>query len=529
MVQASAALWREPAASLYPRPVHRRLWITSSIALALACNSPSEGDDEVGDTSETDESASESSESASTSSDTSSDEGTIPEDAAWVEVELGAAVNEVDERYLSYALDTDKVVYQQFDFERPRLLALTAELSPALLRIGGTRADQVYYDMSDTPLAEAPSGYERVMDRATWDAACDFAEALGVEMLFTINAGPGPRDDQGQWIDAQARELIEYTIARDCPVTVWEFGNEIGAFGLEHNYPLDGEQYAADFAVFAALVDEIDPDARTAGPASMYWPLEGEIFVPIIEPLLAMQGELVDIATWHYYPQQSSSCPVATRGVDKPLFPLGWLDTIETWAAEVEGYRATHAPNAEVWLGETGHAQCGGEPGISNTFASNFWWLDQLGRMALRDQPLAIRQALSGGAYNLIEDSMLEPAPDYYASVLWKRHMGPEVLAVQLQNAPEGLLAYAHCDVASDGAVVVLVINYDASASVPVAFLDGTLEFEAGITDVAQPIVLVALEAALEEHVEDGALVALPQGAQARRSRSRRGRGNGRR
>jgi heparanase 1 len=303
--------------------------------------------------------------------------------------------------------------------------------------------------------------------------------------MFTINAGPGPRDSEQQWQDMQARELIEYTVARDCPVSVWEFGNEIGAFGLEHNYPLDGQQYATDFALFAAMVDELDPDASRAGPASMYWPLEGEIFVPILEPLLAMQGPLVDIATWHYYPQQSGSCPVATRAVDKPILPLGWLDTIDDWAAEVEGYRDMHAPQTTIWLGETGHAQCGGEPGISDTFASSFWWLDQLGRMALRDQPLMIRQALSGGSYNLIQDSMLAPAPDYYASVLWKRHMGTKALAVQLQNAPDSLHAYAHCDVAGSGALVVLLINYAAAdaadASLPVAFLDGTLEFEAAL------------------------------------------------
>jgi heparanase 1 len=404
----------------------------------------------------------------------------IPEHAAWVSVDQGTPRAEVDPRYLSYALDTDKVVHQGFDFDRPRLLALTAELSPALLRIGGTKADIVYYDLSDTPVVTPPAHYADVLNRDTWDAACDFAEALGVEILFTINAGKGPRGIEGEWLDDQARQLIEYTVARDCPVSVWELGNEIGAFGLEHGFMLSASEYTADFIVFDTLVDELDPEARNAGPASMYWPVEGEIFVPIIPGLVADAGSLLDILTWHYYPQQSKSCQTASRLIDQPIPPLFWLDAVDTWSAEVEGYRDQGAPMAEVWLGETGHAQCGGEPGISNTFASSFWWLDQLGRVAKRGtQPIMIRQALSGGAYNLITDLELEPAPDYYASVLWKRHMGAKVLDVQLDAAPETLYAYAHCDVAKAGSIAVLLINFSEQDSIPVAFLDGSPEFEA--------------------------------------------------
>ncbi|HLT35830.1 MAG TPA: hypothetical protein VK034_06080, partial [Enhygromyxa sp.] len=409
----------------------------------------------------------------------------IPEDAVWIRVDLATKIAEVDERFLSYALDTDKVVSQNFDFDRPRLLNLAAELSPALLRIGGTKADRVYYDMSDTPTAEAPPPFVDVLDRATWDAACDFAEALDVELLFTVNAGPGPRDADGLWTDAQARELIEYTVARGCPVTVWEFGNEIGAFGLEHDLQIDGTEYAADFTLFESVVAELDPAARTAAPAVAYWPLEGEVPNKILPDFAATAGDLVDIVTWHYYPQQSTSCPIGSRKIDEAVPPLDWLATIDGWAAEVEGLRDLDAPQAAVWLGETGHAQCGGEPGVSNTFASSFWWLDQLGRVAARGQPLVVRQALSGGAYNLVEDLELAPAPDYYASVLWKRHMGATVLAATVEDGPGTIRAYAHCDAASAG-VAILVINYAGDASETIAFLDGDQPFEAAIVTATE-------------------------------------------
>jgi heparanase 1 len=450
--------------------------------LLAGCNDPESNNDDVSSTSSESESGPGSTE---TETETETETGEeIPEDAVWIRVELTTALAVVDERFLSYTLDTDKVVSQGFDFDRPRLLNLAAELSPAMLRIGGTKADRVYYDMSDTPLSQAPDPYVDVMNRTTWDAACDFVEALDGEMLFTVNAGPGPRDQNGLWTDAQARELIEYTVARDCPVVVWEFGNEIGSFGLEHGLQLDGTEYAADFTLFDSAVEDVHPDASSAAPAVAYWPIEGEVPNKILPDFVANAGDLVDIVTWHYYPQQSTACPIGSRKVNEPIVPLDWLDTIEGWAAEVEGLRDADAPAAAVWLGETGHAQCGGEPGISDSFASSFWWLDQLGRIAVRGQPIVMRQALSGGAYNLVEDLSLTPAPDYYASVLWKRHMGATVLATTV-DGPNTIHAYAHCDVATPG-VSILAINYAEDTSETLAFLDGSVAFEAAIVTATE-------------------------------------------
>lgn len=481
----------------------RNAWLLLALA---SCRDPSIASDHGSSTTEESESG--------TPSETTGETGDeIPEDAVRIRVDLETKLASVDERFLSYTLDTDKVVAQGFDFDRPRLLNLAAELSPALLRIGGTKADRVYYDMSDTPLSQPPAPFVDVMNRATWDSACDFAEALDVEMLFTINAGPGPRDAEGLWSDAQAHELLEYTVARSCPVAVWEFGNEIGAFGLEHGLQIDGTEYADDFTLFESVVAELDPSAQVAAPAVAYWPVEGEVPKKILPDFVANAGDKVDIVTWHYYPQQSSSCPIGSRKINQPVPPLDWLETVEGWAAEVEGLRDDQAPRAAVWLGETGHAQCGGEPGISNTFASSFWWLDQLGRMAVRGQPIVMRQALAGGAYNLVEDLSLTPTPDYYASVLWKRHMGATVLAASVEDGPSTIRAYAHCDVATAG-VSILVINYAEDASETIAFLSGSEVFEAAIvsaTEVTATSVLLngePLEADADGHVPTPTIVA---------------------
>ena len=125
----------------------------------------------------------------------------------------------------------------------------------------------------------------------------------------------------------------------------------------------------------------------------------------------------------------------------------------------MEGFAAAHSPSAEVWLGETGHAQCGGEPGVSDRYITGFWWLDELGQMAARGQQITMRQALIGGSYTLLRPDGLVPTPDFFNSVLWQRLMGDTVL--QTTSSDPMLRAYAHCTRGQAGAVTLLLLNLD--------------------------------------------------------------------
>ena len=119
-----------------------------------------------------------------------------------------------------------------------------------------------------------------------------------------------------------------------------------------------------------------------------------------------------------------------------------------------------------VWLGETGSAQVGGEPEVSGRWATALWWLDQLGALALVGHRVQCRQTLSGSDYGLIDagGGRLTGTPDYWASVLWKRLMGPQVLAVSAPGAPDTLRLYCHrpprgLGGASSTSVVFLALN----------------------------------------------------------------------
>ena len=119
-----------------------------------------------------------------------------------------------------------------------------------------------------------------------------------------------------------------------------------------------------------------------------------------------------------------------------------------------------------IWLGESGHAQCGGQPDSSDRFEGTFWWLDQLGAMARRGHQVVVRQTLSGSNYGLIDDVTLEPRPDYWASVLWRRLMDVRALDVIRDEVEPSVRTYAHCTRDRPGAVTVLAINLDPERSV---------------------------------------------------------------
>lgn len=395
--------------------------------------------------------------------------------SATTAIDGSVRLHTVDERMLSFAVDASQVAGTEFwaedgaedpevyiepyDFDRPALRPLVSALAPALLRVGGTDADHLWYDLSGGPV-EPPEGYRGVIDAPTWESLARFASDTGTELFFTLNAGPSARDEAGVWVGNNAAELMAHAADRGDPVAAWELGNELNAFPLEFGFVLPGEQYGADVAALAALRDIHTPGVPVLGPSVAYWPLSGEISA-YMETGLTHAGPHLDVVTWHYYPQQSERCPVQSRLAEpEVMFDPDALAEVEVWAAEVEAHVAALAPGASVWLGETGNAQCGGTAGVSDTWASSFWFLDQLGTVARRGQPVMVRQTLSGSDYGMLDDETLTPRPDYWAALLWRTTMGTGVLGVS--SADPMLRVYAHCHPDGEGAVSMLAINLDA-------------------------------------------------------------------
>lgn len=82
---------------------------------------------------------------------------------------------------------------------------------------------------------------------------------------------------------------------------------------------------------------------------------------------------------------------------------------------------------------------------MSGTWAATPWWLDQLGLLALHGHEVQCRQTLAGADYGLLTEGSLDPTPDYWASLLWRRTMGNRAYAVALPaGTPPTVRVYCH-------------------------------------------------------------------------------------
>ncbi len=414
-------------------------------------------------------------------------------------VDVSTPIHRVAAEYLSFSIDTSQIVggkwwnpnaevketgsgsepAEVFDFDRPRLDLLTSALAPAYLRIGGSEADKTSYHLTAGTAAtnSSPNGYESTMALARWNRVAAFARRNGLKLIFTLNAGPASRGPDGAWKGEDAAELIEHTARQGHPVEVWELGNELNLFwyhyGLRHR--VSAAQYARDLERLRAILDQHMPRARIGGQGAAFWPIVGEpmaLLFGFTRDYIREAGEVVDLVSWHYYPQQSRRGPVAVRKASPSrLLDPEHLDEAGHWARVLRRLRDAHAPGKPIWLGETGNAQFGGEPGVSDVYVGGLWWLDQLGLLAANGHDVVVRQTLSGLDYGMIDSGTLEPRPDYWNSLLWKRLMGREVYAATAEGeGARKLRIYAHSG--GDGSITVLAINLDPERAARVELPD---------------------------------------------------------
>ncbi len=429
--------------------------------------------------------------------DASLRDGAGPACAVLVRIDAGKPVNTVDPEFISFAIDSSQLVGGKwwnpkadrvemgggekhapvFNFNDPRMDALARGLAPAYLRIGGTEADKVYYDMeSDGKEKKAPpAGYESLMNRTHWDAAAGFAARNGLKLVFTLNTGPSSRKPDGSWDAANAESLLAYAAKRGQRVAMWELGNELNLFWYAYgpSKTVSPAQYDRDLASLRALVKKYHPESLCTGQGSAVWPVLGEplgLLFGTMAPYLERAGKSFDVVSWHYYPQQSRRGPVGSRrAYPARLLEPDYLDEAEYWGSRIVKLRGEFAPGKPVWLGETGNAQYGGEPGLSNVYIAGLWWLDQLGLLARNGHSVVVRQTLCGSDYGMIDQDTRVPRPDYWNSLIWKRLMGRGACGVHVEG--EGVSkvrAYAH--EAAGGGTCALVINLHHDRNAAVSF-----------------------------------------------------------
>lgn len=386
-------------------------------------------------------------------------------------VDAGRVVHTVSDRYVSANLDwhLDSEEFPAWvnssanviDLASPNLRVLAAGLAPAHLRIGGSEGDSIVFD---TPAGGACAALNATpgfcLTPARLAALLEFAYSNKLSISFGLDAmldRPSPAARQGARGVANVRALLEFMSTLiplptpDAPL-VLEYGNEL-------EYKVDVEPYAADVVALRATIDAVwaargaPPDRRPLlvcndeNPDASYW-----------SHLLPLVGSSVHAATWHLYVGYGLD-----PGLPSDAFNASFLSKINSTAAlQVAAAANFTAAGGELWVGETALAWHSGRNGTTDAFASSPWYLTQLGTLAATHS-VQMRQTLVGGYYELVDKFSFTPNPDYWLALLWKKVMGPRVLAAA-SSLPGAVLAFAHCG-ARPGTVALAWVNLDAAAT----------------------------------------------------------------
>lgn len=384
-------------------------------------------------------------------------------------------VAEVDRRYLSFSVDISVLAggfwwegalntrrglgtlrTPPLSLDSPKLDRMVQLLGPAYLRVGGSEADKIHY--FERPAGDASA---LVLTREQWDGLHAFLGRNDLKLVFTCKYGLFKREHHGQWLGFELEALLNYTRDRGYHIEVFELGNELNAYWAFHGLMSQPRaiNLAKDYTQFRQSVYRYFPEAKISGPGSAFWPRLGETVRPISNITPKFLSHLhfdLDIVDWHYYPFQSDRSPVRTRRARiRHLLDPKSFEYFRSYSLRLRVLRDRYQPGAQLWTGETGSAQCGGQPELSDRWVSSFWWADQLGMGARQGQTVMVRQSLIGGDYGMISRLTLKPRPDYWVSWLWGQLMGQQVYAID-SSAPH-IRCYLHAG--NDAGRVLMLIN----------------------------------------------------------------------
>lgn len=357
------------------------------------------------------------------------------------------------------------------DLSNTRLRKLAAALGPAYVRVSGTWANSVYFHDSDEPAPQTPPpGFNGVLTRKQWKGVVDFVRAVDGKIMTSFAFSPGTRDAAGNWTSDQAGRFIAFTRAAGGSIEAAEFVNEpnFASFGgAPKGY--DAAAYGRDVEAFRKFFKDAVPGALFLGPGSAG---EGGTIgggpVPNrlkSEDLMKATGPVFEVFSYHIYTAVSQRCSggVAAMGTTADAaLTKEWLSRPDKIHAFYADLRDRYNPGKPLWVNETGESACGGNPWAS-TFRDTFRYLTQHGRLAQQGVQLIAHNTLSASDYALVDEKTLEPRPDYWAAVLWRRLMGTTVLSPGA-NAGDDLYLYAHSMRDHPGGVTVLAINAGATA-----------------------------------------------------------------
>ncbi|XP_061141700.1 inactive heparanase-2 [Syngnathus typhle] len=300
------------------------------------------------------------------------------------------------------------------------------------------------------------------------DKLYNFADCAGLHLILGLNALH--RNADNSWNTSSTLTLLKYSAGKKYNIS-WELGNEPNAYRSMVGRAVNSTQLAQDYTQLRTLLQSV----RYYNRAHLYGPNAGRPrrnAILLLDGFMKNAGSVIDAVTWQHYFQDGRVKKV------EDFLKTRLLDVLREQITKVAKVVSTHTPGKKVWLGGLGPAWSGGINNLSDTFAAAFLWANTLGMAAVQGIDVVLRHSFFDYGYTHLVDQHFNPLPDYWFSLIFKRLVGPRVLAVRvaaLQRKPQTgrlirdkLRIYAHCTSYSNhnyarGSITIYIINLHRS------------------------------------------------------------------
>jgi len=402
-----------------------------------------------------------------------------------------------------------------------RLLGYLRTLAPGYLRFGDM--PYFYAGVGDGDAPGPSAGDANVtVTLECFDRVARFAMAAGFDIYLLGNTQYGTRMHTSDCVTAACacesaplppatyhirpdwtnlRHLLEHAKAEGYRVGAVDISGEANAIPARSLVPHLQAVWPAVLAnatrELNRVLTEVYPDSDTAtspGRPKLVGPMLADAEVcgvsgtEWLEQYLRGCGADLDAISFDFYPMNSLDFqgPGFERRAAEAMMAPAWHDRVAVAVMPIVALRDRHAPQAQLWLTETASSSGGGIEGVSDCFASGFWYVAQLGYLASvgfagmhREQlwdgllpEQGVWQPAGQNFYGLLRKDYT-PAPDLYTHQLWQRFVGNRVLAAAVSRGSEdgaggdaslvgsAVRAYAHCTRGGNGSggITLVLVN----------------------------------------------------------------------
>jgi hypothetical protein len=339
--------------------------------------------------------------------------------SATVSFDATAPIFTVEEHYLSYTIDTSaERGFFQRDLTNPRLRWLAKQLSPAVLRVGGSGSDELYYNVGDARNPQCPgapfpkckkigtphmsageekrrAGVAYCLNTSQWDAVNDFAAAAGAHLVFGLNFFLNASS-------TQVASLLRYTAERKFSVYGYEYGNE----QIKAPQTVCRDRQVAQGVALSQHLAQLYPPLpihsrgassgdSAAGRPRLIGPDAGGTVSAGYLAGLAKGGSSLLAYTYHQYSLSRNSTAIPPSRLMSPAKAASKAKGLQL-ATKGLHWPAQQGVRVQLWAGEAGGTGGGGIDNVTNSFVSGLWYLDSLGLYAASGTSVFCRQDLVG-------------------------------------------------------------------------------------------------------------------------------------